>query len=194
MSAPMDLIEMGLIEIDLPGPLPEAFLALSAAAIPDNPADLVARSAPSHWWFESGGRARAWVVPGRGRIAAFDHPDARTDGRNVGFFGWWESTGDATADAALFAAAERSLTTKFLMPPGVRDGATSPDAGRRGDFRVAAGLAAGLGAVFAAIQVSWVLSSNSCISSQRDSAVSTFCVNRFCRSARSSSRRLSASA
>ena len=89
---------MDLIEIDLPGPLPEAFLALSAAAIPDNPADLVARSAPSHWWFASGGRARAWVVPGRGRIAAFDHPDARTDGRNVGFFGWWESTGDATAD------------------------------------------------------------------------------------------------
>ena len=35
---------MDLIEIDLPGPLPEAFLALSAAAIPDNPADLVARS------------------------------------------------------------------------------------------------------------------------------------------------------
>jgi hypothetical protein len=29
------------------------------------------------------------------------------------------------------AAAERSLTTKLLMPPGVRDGATSPDAGRR---------------------------------------------------------------
>lgn len=109
MSAPMDLIEMGLIEIDLPGPLPEAFLALSAAAIPDNPADLVARSAPSHWWFASGGRARAWVVPGRGRIAAFDHPDARTDGRNVGFFGWWESTGDATADEALFAAAEGFL-------------------------------------------------------------------------------------
>jgi hypothetical protein len=79
------------------------------------------------------------------------------------------------------AAAERSLTTKLFMPPGVCDGATSPEAGRRAG-RAAAGFAAtrlavpglvvvpvvgaaGAGfrvVVFVAIQVSWSLcSSNS---------------------------------
>jgi hypothetical protein len=82
------------------------------------------------------------------------------------------------------AASERSLTTKSLMPFAVRDGATSPDAGRRSGFGLMAGLvanavvnlAAGLAAVFgtglrvavvglvgalAAIQFSLVLSSSS---------------------------------
>jgi len=99
--------------IDLPGPLPDAFLDVAPLARADDPgwipedADALRRRARAdHWWFRSGGVARAWVVPGRGRIAAFCHPDARTDGRNAGFFGWWSSTGDPEVDRALLDEAE----------------------------------------------------------------------------------------
>lgn len=99
--------------IDLPGPLPDDFLEVARLAragdstwIPEDAAALRRRALADHWWFRSGGVARAWVVPGRGRIAAFCHPNARTDGRNAGFFGWWATTGDAAVDRALLDEAE----------------------------------------------------------------------------------------
>ena len=106
-----------LITIDAPGELPAAFFDVARAArlddptwIPEDSAGLASRFGGDHWWIVSGGRARAWVIPGRGRIAAFDHPEAKTDGRNAGYFGWWVSTGDPAADRTLLDLAGAFLS------------------------------------------------------------------------------------
>jgi len=50
-------------------------------------------------------RVRTWCVPGRSRLAAFVSDGLEVDGARAAFFGFWESAGDAAADAALFDAA-----------------------------------------------------------------------------------------
>jgi len=84
------------IYADEPMWIPEHARALAASFTADNP------------WFERG-RARTFCIPSRARLAAFATTVAGRD-QVWGFFGYWESAGDAPADAAIFARAEQWLT------------------------------------------------------------------------------------
>lgn len=52
-------------------------------------------------------RGRTWCVPGKARVAAFVADGLEVDGARAGFFGFWESAGDAAADSDVFDAAAR---------------------------------------------------------------------------------------
>jgi GNAT superfamily N-acetyltransferase len=93
-----------------PGPLPEGFADLPHLVfaadpdwIPEEPEQLAVRFSSANPWFDRG-EAATWCLPGRGRIAAFHHPEARTDGSRDVFFGLWCSNGDLAVDRALLDA------------------------------------------------------------------------------------------
>lgn len=100
------------IAIPLPGPLLPAFTELAARArdgdphcIPAEPSAASARLSSANPWFAAG-RARAWVVPGHARLAGFVEDGRRVEGRAAAFCGFFESTGEAEAAAAVLAAFE----------------------------------------------------------------------------------------
>ncbi len=108
--------ENSIISVSAPGVLPPEFFEVGRLAraddptwIPEQQRSFVDQFAEDHWWLESGGLARVWIVPGLGRIAAFSHPQAKTDGKNAGYFGWWASTNNAEVDRLLLEQAEQFL-------------------------------------------------------------------------------------
>ena len=93
--------------------VPEGFLALPGLVyaddplwIPEDPVAVECAFSSSNPWFARGGRAQAFCLPGRARVAAFLEAGRLIDGSPAAFFGYWESIGDAASDAALFARAE----------------------------------------------------------------------------------------
>ncbi len=103
--------------IEGPGELPEEFFAIGSAArmndptyIPEVPEELRERFRSRHWWFESGGLCRVFLAGASARLAAFVHPQARTGNAHAGFFGWWASAGDTSADDLVFEAAQEFLS------------------------------------------------------------------------------------
>jgi len=95
-GVPAGFVELpGQIYADEPSWIPETPESLTAAFSADNP------------WFDNG-RARTFCIPGRARLAAFATTVAGQD-RTWGFFGYWESVNDRSADRAIFAKAERWL-------------------------------------------------------------------------------------
>ena len=93
----------------VPAALPEGFLDLPALVyeddpmwIPEEPEDVTAAFSPANPWLDEG-RAATWCIPGRARVAAFWHPATLIGGEPAAFFGYWETTGDHDASAALFA-------------------------------------------------------------------------------------------
>lgn len=126
-----------VVEASLPGALPAAFLDVAAQVfaddprwIPEVPAAVTAAFSEANPWFGRG-RARAFVVPGAARAAAFFDPDLRIDGRPVAYFGYWVSGGDAAADRALFDAVE-----SWARAEGATDLYGPIDFTTYGDYRV----------------------------------------------------------
>lgn len=65
-------------------------------------------------------RGRTWCIPGKARLAAFVADDLVVDDTPAGFFGFWESAGDAAADAQVFGDAARwvaSAGAEWLFGP-----------------------------------------------------------------------------
>lgn len=92
--------------------VPPGFLDLPAIVyrddarwLPEDPVAVAASFTPRNDYF-SYGQARTYCVPGKVRAAAFHEPEFRIDGEKVAFFGYFESTGDAEANAAVMARIE----------------------------------------------------------------------------------------
>ncbi len=104
--------------------VPDGFVELAAEAYRDDPAWIpeepeAVRKAfcADNPWFERN-EARVFCVPGKARAAAFVDPTCVVDGQRAAFFGYWESMGDAEANAAVLArakafAAERGATVLY---------------------------------------------------------------------------------
>jgi len=87
--------------------LPEGFAELPAAVyagdplwIPEEPEETAFAFSSANPWFRAG-RARTLAIPGRARVAVFCDPRTVIEGRQAAFFGYWESSGDAAAEAAV---------------------------------------------------------------------------------------------
>ncbi|MCU0662158.1 MAG: hypothetical protein MUC50_07500 [Myxococcota bacterium] len=65
-------------------------------------------------WFEKG-RAWAFCVPAKARLAVFHHPEARIDGRPALYFGCFETMGDRDALSAVFSEVGR-LSQELRIP------------------------------------------------------------------------------
>jgi hypothetical protein len=72
--------------------------------VPEDRDALAARLGPRSPWFESGA-GRTFCVPGHARASVFRTPGLEIDGSQAAFFGHWESTGDARAEALVMDAA-----------------------------------------------------------------------------------------
>jgi len=73
--------------------------------IPEDPAAVERAFGPDNPWFAQG-EAVSLCAADRARVAVFFQPTLRVEERKVAFFGYWETTGEPDADAALFARAE----------------------------------------------------------------------------------------
>ncbi len=93
------------------GPVPAAFLELPRLVyaddpmwIPEDPGSVAAAFSAGNPWFATG-EANLLTVPGETRMAVFHRPDLEIGGRKAAFFGYWETLGDAAANAAVFERA-----------------------------------------------------------------------------------------
>ena len=92
--------------------VPPGFLELPAIVYRDDPswipedASVVAAAFSENNPYFAHNRARTFCIPGRVRAAVFYDPLLRIDGEPVAYAGYFESTGDASADAEVFARIE----------------------------------------------------------------------------------------
>ena len=109
---PADIIEW------VPGqPLPEEFISLPQELykndpywIPVSAADMEqAFSTETNPYFKTN-TAKAWVIPGKCRLAGFYDPSLRIAGNTVAYFGYWESIDDSASNGLLFKAFETWAT------------------------------------------------------------------------------------
>jgi GNAT superfamily N-acetyltransferase len=106
--------------------LPRGFLELpplvyegDALWIPEDARDVERAFSPANPWFTSGA-ARSICIPNRSRLAVFRHPAMHVAGEATAFFGYWESAGDAEADALTMRKAEawaRQRGARLLLGP-----------------------------------------------------------------------------
>jgi ribosomal protein S18 acetylase RimI-like enzyme len=71
--------------------------------IPEDPEDVRSAFSRANPWFDGRG-ALALCIPGKARAAVFHDPAMILDGGPAAFFGYWESTGDASAEDRLMTA------------------------------------------------------------------------------------------
>jgi GNAT superfamily N-acetyltransferase len=101
-----------ILSLTLPGTLPDEWYDLARRVfagdprwIPEHEPTLARHFAAQHFWFDSG-RAHAFLVPEKARIAVYFQPDRQLQGKSVAYFGDFVSTGDAAVEDALFERAE----------------------------------------------------------------------------------------
>ena len=120
------MIPVRIHETDGINGLPDGFLDLARIVyenepqwIPENPGRITAKISSAHSWFNDG-RARCFLIPGRGRVAGFISPKMVIDGVQAAFFGYWETMGSPEDDACLWARVEewsRQEGAKVLYGP-----------------------------------------------------------------------------
>ena len=92
--------------------VPDGFCELAAQVyaddgqwIPEDPATVTTAFSDANTWFQSG-KARAFLIPGKARAAAFISPEMLIDGVQAAFFGYWETTEDPECDRLLMTQVE----------------------------------------------------------------------------------------
>jgi GNAT superfamily N-acetyltransferase len=92
--------------------LPDGFLELPPIVyaddpnwIPEDPRAVAGLFSDRNPWFQVGD-ADTFCIPGRVRAAVFCQRNLVIDGKRAAFFGFWETTGDAAAEAQVMAQVE----------------------------------------------------------------------------------------
>ncbi|HEY7395813.1 MAG TPA: GNAT family N-acetyltransferase [Gemmatimonadaceae bacterium] len=103
---------MSICTFDLPGDVPNAFVAVPHAVyaddphwIPEDPGAVRRAFAVDHDWFENGSAA-GFYIPDRARLAVFRRDSFEVDGRPAAFFGYWDQAGAGNETAELLREAE----------------------------------------------------------------------------------------
>lgn len=88
--------------------VPDAFVELPHEIYADDPywipedREATKRAFSAENAFFEEGIAHTWTVPGKARLAVYDHERKQIDGVPLVFFGHWETTGDEAVDRDLF--------------------------------------------------------------------------------------------
>jgi GNAT superfamily N-acetyltransferase len=115
-----------VLSLDLPGEIPDAWTDIAARVyaddphyIPEDPAAVRRDLSVHNPWFGAG-RARAFYVPERARVAAYLDPALHSGAERTLYFGDLVTSGDELAERALFAELSRYAhdlgATRLLGP------------------------------------------------------------------------------